>query len=191
MVTMRSWAMSASGLVMMRVVNSVPAVEKPPVVMPAPKISALACGGGDGAAGGGGAGARGRGADVEGVDGVQAAVFGGADVDVGGGGVEGDGDGVGGGGGGFDVGGVVDGLAEAGAAGGGYGQLVGVAGRVGDRGDVGGGVVPADGQDVGVPGGLRVGVGDRHRRTDWSAAPPHSPAQKPAERSRQQLKFAV
>ena len=31
--------MSASGLVMMRVVNPVPAVEKPPVVMPALKIS--------------------------------------------------------------------------------------------------------------------------------------------------------
>ena len=34
--------MSASGLVMMRVVKFVPAAEKPPVVMPAPKISALA-----------------------------------------------------------------------------------------------------------------------------------------------------
>ena len=94
---------------------------------------------------------------------VQAAVFGGADVDVGGGGVEGDGDGVGGGGGGFDVGGVVDRLAQAGAAGGGNGQLVGVACGVGDRGDVGGGVVPADGHDVGVPGGLGSGVGGRHR----------------------------
>ena len=31
--------MSASGLVMMRAVNPVPAVEKPPVVMPAPKMS--------------------------------------------------------------------------------------------------------------------------------------------------------
>ena len=39
---MRSWAMSASGVVMMRVVKFVPAVEKPPVVMPAPKTSALA-----------------------------------------------------------------------------------------------------------------------------------------------------
>ena len=48
--------------------------------------------------------------------------------------------------------------------GGGHRQLVGVAGRVGHRGDIGGGVVPADGQDVGVPGGLRPGVGDRHRR---------------------------
>src|SRR5262245_56526825 len=34
--------MSASGVVMMRVVKFVPAVEKPPVVMPAPKINALA-----------------------------------------------------------------------------------------------------------------------------------------------------
>ena len=39
MVTVRSWAMSASGLVTMRAVNPVPAVEKPPVVMPALKIS--------------------------------------------------------------------------------------------------------------------------------------------------------
>src|ERR1700682_5171658 len=39
---MRSWAMSALGLGMMRVVKFVPAVEKPPVVVPAPKISASA-----------------------------------------------------------------------------------------------------------------------------------------------------
>ena len=131
--------------------------------MPAPKISALAAVVVTVPLLADGAGAGGGGADVERVDRIQAAVFQGADVDVGGGGVEGDGDGVGGGGGGFDVGGVVDGLADAGAAGGGHGQLVGVAGRVGDRGDVGGGVVPADGQDVGVPGGLGVGVGHRDR----------------------------
>ena len=34
--------MSASGVVMMRVVKFVPAAAKPPVVVPAPKISALA-----------------------------------------------------------------------------------------------------------------------------------------------------
>ena len=39
---MRSWAMSASGLVMMRVVNGAGAAPKKPVVIPAPKISALA-----------------------------------------------------------------------------------------------------------------------------------------------------
>ena len=149
-----------------------------------PEDQRVGRGGGDGAAVGGGAGARGRGADIERVDRIQAAVLQGADVDVGGGGVEGDGHGVGSGGGGLDVGGVVDRLADPGAPGGGHRQLVGVAGRVGDRGDIRGRVVPADGQDVGVPGGLRAGVGDRAPTTDWSAVSPPSPAQKPAETRR-------
>ena len=162
--TIWSSAMSASGVVMMRVVKLVPAAEKPPVVDAGPEDQRVGCGGGDRAAVGRGAGARGRGADIERIDRIQAAVLQGADVDVGRGRVEGCGHGVGSGGGGLDVRGVVDRLADPAAPRGGHRQLIGVAGRVGDRGDIGGRVVPADGQDVGVPGGLRTGVGDRHRR---------------------------
>ena len=88
---------------MMRVVKFVPAVEKPPVVMPAPKISALAAVVVTVPLLADGAGARGRGADIERIDRIQAAVLQGADIDVGGGGVEGGGDGVGSGRGGLDV----------------------------------------------------------------------------------------
>ena len=156
--------MSASGTVMMRVVKFVPAVENPPVVMPAPKISALAAVVVTVPLLADGAGARRRGADIKRIDRIQAAVLQGADIDVGGGGVEGDRHGVGSGRGGLDVGGVVDRLTDPATPRGGHRQLIGVARRIGHRGDIRGRVVPADRHDVGVAGRLRPGVGHPHRR---------------------------
>src|SRR6185503_2440256 len=59
-----------------------------------------------------------------------------------------------------DIGRVINSLAEAAAPERGNGHLVSVAGGIRHVRDVRGDVVPADGQNVEVAGGLRVGIGD-------------------------------
>src|SRR6202795_3125235 len=100
--------------------------------------------GGEGrAAAAGGAVAGGGGADIQGMEGIQAAIFQDADIRRGDSGVKGQGDDIGAGGGRDNVLGVINGLGQSGGAGQSGradGQGVKVAFGVGDRADLGTGI---------------------------------------------------
>ena len=148
----------------MRLTKFAPAAEKPPVVMPAPKISALAevvvtvplfadvplpeaeVPTSNGLTGSRPLYSRAR-MSTNGVDVLKAHRHG-----------------IRSGGGRLYVLGVVDRLTDAATPRGWDSQLIHVASRVRHRGDVGGRVVPANGEDVGVSNDLRIRVGNRNRR---------------------------